>query len=440
MRRWIGLFVVVLVIAGSTWAYSSLTARSRPVDQAALCYIGAYALPDDSRAVFVAYDNGETLEFFFDDGAHGVVHRQSPSVFAGDGVRLQRPDCGTSGATIGRQDTGTEQAVQKLAFVAHTVHFKNGDIELAGKLTLPKDPARQVVIWVAGSNDDGEIDRTHWQFTLPLHGIASFMLDKRGTGGSGGTVSANFLIRAGDVRAAVAEARRLMGPSMEIGLHGASQGGWVAPLASLGGGVAFVIVSYGLAEGVTAEDRDEMAAYVKQAGYGPEDLAKLRTLTDITSKIVRSHWQDGWDELANWRARHGSEQWLEALPDTSYTGFLIKIPSFASASVGSIIGPLLDKGVSFDYDPYPTLSTLKVPQLWLLGGRDVSAPSTATIKVLQDLKAHGAPIDVVVFQNAGHGLMEPWPGHKTERLSPGYRETVAAWAKIRTPPRSTPPE
>ena len=75
MLRWIGLFVVVLVVAGSTWVYSALTARSRPVDQAALCYIGAYALPDDSRAVFVAYDNGETLEFLFDDGAHGLVHR-----------------------------------------------------------------------------------------------------------------------------------------------------------------------------------------------------------------------------------------------------------------------------------------------------------------------------------------------------------------------------
>ena len=190
-------------------------------------------------------------------------------------------------------------------------------------------------------------------------------------------------------------------------------------------------MSYGLAEGVTAEDRDEMAASARKAGCGDIELARLRRLTDITARIVRSNWSDGGGDLAAWRAAHGSEAWIESLPSTSYTGIMLKIPSFAAGCVVPTIGRALDKDISFDYDPRSTLERLTVPQLWLLGSADTSAPAAATIAILRELQAAGAPIELVVYANAGHGLMEPWPGHGTERLVPGYRETVAAWARTR---------
>ncbi len=436
MLRWIALAVFLLIAAAAAWVAWALSARSGPVTQEALCYVGAYALEDGGDAVIVAYDDGDEMEFLFPDGTRGVMTKRGTGVFEGDGVRFARPDCAASGATFARN--GKTTAAAKRQFEERTLRVVSGGTELAAKLVLPPEPPRQAVVWVTGSNDDGDIDRVHWQYTLPLQGVASLVLDKRGTGGSQGSATADFHVRAADVRAAVGKLRRVLGPNVEIGLHGASQGGWVAPLAALDGGVSFVVVSYGLAEGVTAEDRDEMAAYIKKAGYGERELAQLRTLTSITAKIVRSNWSDGWDELAAWRAAHADEAWLESLPSTSYTGVLLQIPSFAAGWVGPIIGRALDKDVSFAYDPRPTLERLKARQLWLLGGADTSAPAAATIGVLHELQEAGAPIELIVYPNASHGLMEPWPGHSGKRLVPGYRETVAEWVKTRALAVGTP--
>lgn len=429
MLRWIVLAVFLLIAAAAAWIAWTLSARSGPVTQEALCYVGAYALEGGGDAVIVAYDDGDTMEFSFPDGARGVMTKRSAGVFEGDGVRFARPDCATPHATTAKN--GKTIAATKHSFEERTLRIVSAGTELAAKLVLPSAAPKQAVIWVAGSNDDGDIDRIHWQYTLPLQGVASLILDKRGTGASHGSATANFHTRAADVRATVTELRRALGPDVEIGLHGASQGGWVAPLAALDGDVAFVVVSYGLAEGVTAEDRDEMAAHVRKAGFGEQELAKLRRLTNITARIVRSNWSEGWDELATWRAAHGSEAWVESLPSTSYTGVLLQIPSFAAGWIGPVIGRALDKDVSFAYDPRPTLERLKTPQLWLLGGADTSTPAAATITILRNLQASGSPIELVVYPNAGHGLMEPWPGRKSERLVPGYRETVAAWVKTR---------
>ncbi|MBP6014885.1 MAG: alpha/beta hydrolase [Alphaproteobacteria bacterium] len=429
MLRWIALAVFLSIALAAAWVAWALNERSGPVTREALCYVGAYALEGGGDAVIVAYDDGDEMEFFFPDGARGVMTKRGTGLFEGDGVRFARPDCAVPRATFAKD--GKTTAAAKRRFEERTLRVVSGGIELAAKLVLPPDPPRQAVIWVAGSNDDGDIDRIHWQYTLPLQGVASLILDKRGTGGSQGSATADFHVRAADVRASVGELRRLLGPNVEIGLHGASQGGWVAPLAALDGGVSFVVVSYGLAEGVTAEDRDEMAAYIKKAGYGERELAQLRTLTGITAKIVCSNWRDGWNELAAWRAAHADEAWPESLPSTSYTGVLLKIPSFAAGWVGPIIGRALDKDVSFAYDPRPTLAHLKARQLWLLGGADTSAPAAATVVVLRELQAAGAPIEVVVYPDASHGLMEPWPGRNAERLAPGYRETVAEWVKTR---------
>lgn len=429
MLRWITFAVFFLIAAAAAWIAWALNVRSGPVTKEALCYVGAYTLKGGGEVVIVAYDDGDTMEYFFPDGARGVMTKQGAGVYEGDGVRFARSDCAMQRAVFAKD--GKTIAATKHRFEERDLRFNSGGIELAAKLVLPAEPPRQAVVWVAGSNDDGDIDRIHWQYTLPLQGIASLILDKRGTGASQGSVTANFHVRAADVRAAVAELRRTLGPDVEIGLHGASQGGWVAPLAALDGDVAFVVVSYGLAEGVTAEDRDEMAAHVRKAGFGEQELAKLRRLTNITARIVRSNWSEGWDELATWRAAHGSEAWVESLPSTSYTGVLLQIPSFAAGWIGPVIGRALDKDVSFAYDPRPTLKRLKTPQLWLLGGADTSTPAAATITILRNLQASGSPIELVVYPNAGHGLMEPWPGRTSERLVPGYRETVAAWVKTR---------
>jgi pimeloyl-ACP methyl ester carboxylesterase len=63
---------------------------------------------------------------------------------------------------------------------------------------------------------------------------------------------------------------------------------------------------------------------------------------------------------------------------------------------------------SFDgergFDPRPTLESLSVPGLWLLGGDDRSIPTPRTVAILDELAARGRPFTRVVFPGADHSL------------------------------------
>ena len=63
---------------------------------------------------------------------------------------------------------------------------------------------------------------------------------------------------------------------------------------------------------------------------------------------------------------------------------------------------------SFDgepgFDPRPTLDSLPVPGLWLLGGDDRSIPTPHTVAILDELAARGRPFTRIVFPGADHSL------------------------------------
>jgi pimeloyl-ACP methyl ester carboxylesterase len=63
------------------------------------------------------------------------------------------------------------------------------------------------------------------------------------------------------------------------------------------------------------------------------------------------------------------------------------------------------------YDPAPTLLTLDVPTLWLLGGQDRLVPTRECVKILERLRAGGARASFVVYPEEGHGLLGAsyWP-------------------------------
>lgn len=92
-----------------------------------------------------------------------------------------------------------------------------------------------------------------------------------------------------------------------------------------------------------------------------------------------------------------------------------------------------DYEVSWDYDPMPVLRTLKTPQLWVLGGDDIEAPSEETQKRLTALGRAGRPIASVVFPQADHGILEYEKDAKGERqhtrTADGYLRMLLDWIK-----------
>jgi dipeptidyl aminopeptidase/acylaminoacyl peptidase len=61
------------------------------------------------------------------------------------------------------------------------------------------------------------------------------------------------------------------------------------------------------------------------------------------------------------------------------------------------------------FDPLPDLERMTMPSLWEFGTADVRTPVNESRPVLDGLKTKGKDIAIVVFPNAGHGLLDVPP-------------------------------
>jgi uncharacterized protein len=250
------------------------------------------------------------------------------------------------------------------------VRFTCAGAVIAGTLTLPPGAGpHRAIVFVHGS---GEAGRLTWPAPLVRAftgaGIAVLSYDKRGVGESEGVCcpgdNDHFNLLAADVDGAVNALRgRSDVDQRRIGLVGASQAGWVAPIAAVRsrGRVAFIAVADGAA--VTG---GEERLYSKLAG---EEDADSPPLTAERRREIERR---------------------------------------------------LDDGVS-GFDPRPYLARLTVPGLWLYGGRDKSVPTARSSSILRSFA--GKHFDVVVYPEAGHGLLDVPPS------DPRALPTLVAWVR-----------
>src|SRR3984957_10548730 len=326
----------------------------------AACHLGSYALSDGRMLAIVGYEGTpRDLEYVLSSGEFGHLAYLSP-----DHYRLRAEpgygavsfmDCKGAVMSFAERDKPELDGMRAQLVIRDTM-FSSRATQLHGKLVLPANgKPTAILVWIQGSDDDPATNDAEWQFLLPAHGIGVFVYDKRASGLSGGELSADFYVRADDTAAAVNEARKLVPPGTPVGVFGGSQGGWVAPLTATQTSLDFVIVGFGLAEGVTAQDRDEVEEMVRAAGYGDDTISKVREITDATARIVKSEWTDGWQELAAVERKYRHEPWYKAIDgENGYTAILLRTPEATARQMG----PKLDKHVSFGYDPRPVVSSI----------------------------------------------------------------------------------
>jgi uncharacterized protein len=234
------------------------------------------------------------------------------------------------------------------------VRFTCMGAQIAGTLDLP--PGRgpfPAVAWVHGAGESARLpyDGAPLVQALVDSGIAVFSYDKRGVGESEGECCpgdyGQFNLLAADVDGAVAAlvSRTEIDPN-RIGLFGASQAGWVVPLAAVrsNGRVAFTVL-----------------VDAPAVSTGEEDLYSQGT----------------------------GEQ-----------GSLLRLASFVRTA-----GGLRSPGPE-GFDPRSYLEQLETPGLWLYGGADRSQPTDEDVEVLHRLKAKGKDFSVLVYPEAGHGLLD----------------------------------
>lgn len=390
------------------------------LDAALRCRLGAYALPD-GKILTITGDGGHTrnLRYTLSTGAFGRLREGADGAYAAGPLTVAFEPCET-----GRLKLTGEQGA-RLSLTETETTFSSDGVALHGKLVMPPGRPEALAVWIDGSNNDPSTDDSVWQYELARRGVAVFVYDKRGTGTSGGALSADFQVRARDTAAAVKEARRLAPGIRKVGVLGGSQGGWVAPLTATLTPLDFVIPAFAMAEGPIAQDRQVVEAQL--LGFPAEDLAKARTLTTLTTRVVRSNFQEGFTELDAFRAQHAGESWLKAIEPRSYTGILLTMSS-ADAKAG---GAAASQGLTFGYEPRPVIETIKPRQLWLLGGSDRQAPSAGTQAILREIQQRRRDVSVVVFHKADHGLIERTKTAEgtTSAYSAGLFDITADWIK-----------
>ena len=390
-------------------------AASNAADLTADCRIGIYRLSDNSDVDIAPGDEGR-LRWRRKDGTSGALSRNPDGSWSSTLGWTERPD--GKRVSFSECDAGKIRfdglKGQRIALDITETRFQSGDIDLAGRLVMPKGPGPvPIVVLIHGSEQLSARDFYSLQRLFPSAGIGAFVYDKRGTGASAGEYSHDYGLLATDAVAALREAQRLAGSRAgRIGYYGTSQGGWVAPRAATMAPVDFVIVGYGLAVSPIEEDRAAIELDMTRRGYGPDVVTKALEVGAATEAILVSNFQSGFDRLDAVRARYGHEPWFQYVRG-NVTFFMLKLPE----SEVRERGPKMLPGVSLHYDPMPVLRRLNIPQLWILGGDDLDAPITETVRRLHTLAASGKPIDIAIFPRAEHGIFEYETAADGTRLS-----------------------
>jgi pimeloyl-ACP methyl ester carboxylesterase len=393
--RRIGIVVALLGLLGlAVWIY--FFHQPKP-DARLACHYGAYrsaggeafsVTPSSGFQVLrITAMSGETWRL---DAIAPQAH-EAPSAFTAapgwsdvkaQGVTVKFAACADGTLTV-QGGVSIAGAARRENFDVTDATFTSHGLTLAGRLVMPRVEGQvPVAVLVHGSERDSGILFNRFQYLLPANNIGVFVYDKRGTGKSQGSYTQDFGLLSDDAAAALAKAKELAGPlAREIGFVGGSQAGWVAPLAATKTQAGFVLVGFGLAESPLAEDREEVFDDLRTAGYGEDVIAKAREITDATGRVMASGFKDGFAELDAVRAKYGNEAWFAKIKG-EFTGEFLKYPDW----VIGFIGPWFDVGTSWDYDPLPALAAFQGPHLWILAGRDSSAPSANTLRILRELQ------------------------------------------------------
>jgi len=315
----------------------------------------------------------------------GAVHGLYPAGLTfriGSGFATRDPVAGTArfdeaGASL------AGKAAPRRRLRQLEVRFPSGSAVLSGTLTLPSGRGRHpAVAFVHGSGPTERAYLPDLQALLVHNGVAVLAYDKRGIGQSGGSYPGESPT-AGAIdtlaRDAVAATRFLRSqPEIDparVGLAGHSQAGWIMPLAgSREPAIHFLVIFSGPA--VTADEND---LYQDLAGQG-ERPAELSDAA-IDAQVI-------------------------------------------AAGPGGV-------------DPLPWIRRLRVPVLWVYGGRDRHIPPGLSERRLEPVaREPGRDFTIADFPKANHALVETTTGLTAEMLrsdtfAPGMFARVGDWLQAR---------
>ena len=352
----------------------------------------------------------------------------------------------TTNFSLTRADPVESEPDEPAPYRAEEVSFENGDIRLAGTLTVPEGtgPFPGVVL-ITGS---GPQDRDEVVAGFPIfrvlsdhftrQGIAVLRYDDRGVGGSSGSVatstSADF---AGDALAGLA--RLAEHPDVDparVGLVGHSEGGIVAPIAaSRSEAVRFAVLLAGSTVPGT-EILYEQSAAIQRASGVPED--RIAWNTDFQRRLFAA--LEAGEGLEAYREELGAEirEGVENLPEEQRAA-ISDVDSYVETQIEGQIDRVETPWFRFflTYDPTEGLRGTRVPVLALFGGLDLQVLVDQNRPPLEEALAGNPDATVRVFPGANHLFQAATTGSPAEYATlerdfvDGFLRTISDWILAR---------
>lgn len=341
------------------------------------------------------------------------------------------------------------EPTEPVPYEVEDVTFENGDVTLAGTLTLPdRQGPHPAVVLISGSgpqNRDEEIasipDYEPFQVIadhLTRHGIAVLRYDDRGVGESTGNhwtaTSADF---AADAEAGLAFLRRRAEIDPEqVGLLGHSEGGIIAPMiAARNPNVAFIISLAGTAvpgyDVLLVQNERILRASGATEQEVEAGIAEARRSMDLNLA-------GDWEALEDLAYETGRRE-LEALSEEERQA-LGDADTYLENQIRQAM-PFWRTWMHFflTHDPAADWAEVEVPVLALFGELDTQ------VDVGQNKPALEAALDeagnddatVVVFPDANHLFLAADTGGPDEYAEldkafvPGFLDTISDWLLAR---------
>jgi pimeloyl-ACP methyl ester carboxylesterase len=333
---------------------------------------------------------------------------------------------------------------EPVPYAQEEVKFRNGDVTLAGTLTIPRGggtyPAVVMITGSGAQNRDEELFGFKPFREIADHltrkGIAVLRCDDRGVGGSTGSTSQSTTEDfAGDVSAAVALLKSRPGiDHAHIGLCGHSEGGIVAPIvAARSRDVAFIILIAGTAVPGDTIVSYQVAYLARSNGATDEQISRALTIQHRAYDVVKTG--KGWEDLRGMirdeavrSLQQMSPETRKAMGDTDQV-----INSRVDAQLMQLKSPWLKFFLS--YDPAPMLEQVRCPVLALFGELDRQVPVDLNREPLEHALKKGGNKDytVKVIPKANHLFLAAKTGSPMEYASltkefvPGFLDLISDW-------------
>ena len=203
-----------------------------------------------------------------------------------------------------------------------------------------------------------------------------------------------------------------------IGLHGTSQGGWVAPLAaSRSNAIHFLILVSG--PSVSPEDSElfSVQANMRSEGYDEPAITAALALAKLKFQFARTG--EGWEEYSTAAEKVKGEKWFP----------LVRAPlrrDNSSFTAWRLIN---------SYDPTPALQKIRCPVLAIYGGADTTFDVPDTVARMSAALAKTSaqpPAGTVfkVFADATHDIYvwsKPGEPFRWPAFAEGYLDLTFSW-------------